>query len=125
MSMTLNECTPDEAMRYLQCYFATVDLVNSALSKYERLAQTAITVMERSRFRALALGAERDLELLTNQRRAFLSGGGAINPPSVLVVEQTRSLAAEVAQIAAEEARASAIIDIATRGLVVFNELNA
>lgn len=55
-------------MRYLQVYFATVDLVSEALGKFQMLATDATTVSQRSLYRAKALEAERDLELLKNQR---------------------------------------------------------
>jgi hypothetical protein len=122
---THSQCTKDELLRYLQEYFATIDIVTDALSKYETLAQDAVTAMRRSDFRALALGARRDLELLINQRRAFLRDEASINPPTEAAVREMELRAAHIAKIAATEARASAIVEIATQGLEAFNALNA
>lgn len=65
------DCTPEASLRYVGMYFATVDLVSEALGKFQILASDATTVSQRSLYRAKALEAERDLELLKIQRRAF------------------------------------------------------
>ena len=124
-SKTIDTCTAEETVRYLTDYFATVDIVNEALGKYETIAANATTVADRSRFRALALEAERDLELLKNQRLAFLTQGATIQPPSQSEVDKAQGLAEKLAAIAAKESQAKAIIKIATDGLNAFNKLNA
>jgi hypothetical protein len=125
MAKTQSECTPGEAMRYLRSYFATVDIVSDALSKYETLASDALTATTRSFFRAKALEARRDLELLTNQRRAFINDEAAIKPPAESVVANLEEMATGIAKLLAKEAKANAIIKIATDGLNAFNKLNA
>src|ERR1700738_3650597 len=122
---SIDECTADETVRYLKEYFATVDIVNEALGKYDTLATNAITVADRSRFRALALEADRDLELLKNQRLAFLTQDATVQPPSQAEVDKAQGLADELAALVAEESQAKAIIKIATDGLNAFNQLNA
>jgi hypothetical protein len=37
------DCTPEESLRYVSMYFATVDLVSEALGKFQILAADAST----------------------------------------------------------------------------------
>jgi hypothetical protein len=122
---TRSQCTAEEALRYLQHYFATVDLIAEALGKYEVLATDASTAAARSSFRAQALEAERDLELLKNQRRAFLAEEAAIKPPSDAAVATAEERTASLAEILAKEANSAAIIALATKGLAAFNKIHA
>lgn len=119
-----SECTPEEALLYLQDYFAAVDLVGEALGKYELLASDAQTASARSHYRAKSLEAQRDLELLKNKRRAFLNEEGGINPPSKTTVQAAVKLAEDLAKILAKEANASAIIELAAKGLDAFNKVH-
>jgi hypothetical protein len=121
---SIDDCTAEEALRYLQDYFATVDIINEALQKYETLAANATTVADRSTYRALALEANRDLELLKNRRLAFLSGDAKVQPPTQAQVDKAQALSEQLAKIAAKEAQAKAIIKIATDGLNAFNKLH-
>ena len=122
---TRSQCSPDEALSYLQQYFATVDLIAEALGKYEILASDAQSAAARSAFRAQALEAQRDLELLKNQRRAFLANEAAIKPPSAATVAEAEQRTAALAQILAKEANASAVRALATKGLATFNKIHA
>ena len=118
-----SECTAEEALRYLQLYFATVDLVSEALGKFQILAVDATTVSQRSLYRAKALEAERDLELLKNQRRAFLQEEAAIRPPSEATVREAEERAQKLAEVVATEAKAGAVINLVTQGMQVFGKL--
>lgn len=118
------DCTPEEALRYISMYFATVDLVSEALGKFQTLALDATTVSQRSLYRAKALEAERDLELLKNQRRAFLQEEAAIRPPSEAVVAESEKRAEELARVAAKEGKASAIVDLLATGVTAFDGLS-
>lgn len=122
--ITRSQCSADEALRYVQQYFATVDLIAEALGKYEILATDALSAAARSTFRARALEAQRDLELLKNQRRAFLADQAAIKPPSAATVAEAEQRTAALAQILAKEANASSIITTATKGLAAFNKIH-
>jgi hypothetical protein len=94
-----------------------------ALEKYRRLSVESTTSSGRSEYRAQALETERDLELLKNQRRAFLDNDLGIRPPSVDTVDKSKQMAAELAKIVAKDAKATAlIVDLATRGLEAFNQ---
>lgn len=121
---TIDDCTPEETVRYLKDYFATIDIVNEALGKYETLAANATSVASRSRFRALALEADRDLELLKNRRLAFLTQGAAVQPPTQAQVDEAQALSEQLAKLGAKELKAEAIIKIATDGLAAFNKLH-
>lgn len=121
---SIDDLDAEEVVRYLKHYFATVDVINEALGKYETLAANATTVAERSKFRALALEADRDLELLKNRRLAFLTEGAEVKPPSQAQVDNAQALSQKLAKIAAKEAQAKAIIKIATDGLNAFNKLH-
>jgi hypothetical protein len=122
---TRSECSAEESLRYLSHYFATVDVVTEALGKYEVLATDSQTASARSLFRAKALEALRDLELLKNQRRAFLAGEAAIKPPSQSVVDAAVTRAEKLAAILADEAQATSIIQLTTQGLDAFNKIHA
>lgn len=119
-----SECSAEEALRYLQVYFATVDLVSEALGKFQVLATDATTVNQRSLYRAKVLEAERDLELLKNQRRAFLQDEAAILPPSESVVMEAEAHAHRLARLAAKEAKASQLMSLLNQGLAAFNSLH-
>lgn len=114
------DCTPEESLRYLSMYFATVDLVSEALGKFQTLAADATTVSQRSLYRAKALEAERDLELLKNQRRAFLQEEAAIRPPSEAVVEESEGRAQALALVAAKEVKAGSVLALLDTGLLAF-----
>ncbi len=114
------DCTPEEALRYISMYFATVDLVSEALGKFQTLATDATTVSQRSLYRAKALEAERDLELLKNQRRAFLQEEAAIRPPSEAVVAESEGRAQALAVVAAKESMAGAVLVLLDAGLLAF-----
>lgn len=116
-------CTPEEALRYLQVYFATVDLVSEALGKFQILASDATTVSQRSLYRAKALEAERDLELLKNQRRAFLQEESAIRPPSEAVVLESEERAQALAKVVARESKINQMLGLLTEGIEAFNRL--
>ena len=122
---TLDDCTSDEALHFIQLYFATVDLLTEAHEKYRRLSIESTTNSGRSQYRALVLETERDLELLKNQRRAFMDNDLGIQPPSLETVEKTKQMAAELAKIVAKDTKANAIIDLATKGLDAFNQVTA
>lgn len=119
-----SQCTAEEALRYVQDYFATVDLIGEALGKYEVLATDAQTASARSLYRAKALEAQRDLELLKNRRRAFLNEESAIKPPTEAMVKEAERRAQNLAVILAKDANATAIIDLATKGLSAFNKIH-
>ena len=122
---TLDDCTSDEALHFIQLYFATVDLLTEAHEKYRRLSIESTTNSGRSQYRALVLETERDLELLKNQRRAFMDNDLGIQPPSLETVEKTKQMAAELAKIVAKDTKANGIIDLATKGLDAFNQVTA
>lgn len=118
-----SECTAEEALRYLSVYFATVDLVSEALGKFQILAADATTVSQRSLYRAKALEAERDLELLKNQRREFLQEAAAIRPPSESVLKEAEARAERLAGTVAKEAKATSILALLDQGIQGFKKL--
>ncbi|MBW8370828.1 MAG: hypothetical protein K0M66_07625 [Thiobacillus sp.] len=122
---TIDECSPDEALAYLKTYLATVDVVSEAQSKCDTMATKAAAATERSKYRALSLEAERDLELLVNQRRAFLNGKSAIRPPDEATVERARDLAERVGKINASSAKINAMLELVREGLEAFNSLSS
>lgn len=120
----INSCTPEEALLYIQHYFATIDTLNAALSKFETLERNATTIADRSNFRARALEAQRDIELLKNKRIAFLAGNAAISPPTQSMVEEAAALSEEMAKVRATEKQAQNIIGILGKALDAFSQLN-
>lgn len=124
MPKTMNECTPQEALAYLHTYLATVDVVSEAQSHFDSLATNAATATERSMYRAMSLEAERDLELLVNQRRAFLNGTSRINPPSQEMVDAMVERSRKVASIIAANQQASAVLKVCREAFDAFGALN-
>lgn len=122
---TITQCSADETKNYFIMYFDTVDLLIDAKYKYAQLEKVATSVSKASEYRALALEAERNLELLKNRRRQFMENKTAIMPPDQALVDKTKKLASDLAKLIAKEAQAAAIIDIATRGLDAFNKISA
>lgn len=118
-----SECTAEEALRYLQVYFATVDLVSEALGKLQTLAADATTVSQRSLYRAKALEAERDLELLKNQRRAFLADEVAVRAPSETMVREVERQSQLLAQLDSDSQKASAIVELCQQAAQAFESL--
>lgn len=118
-------CTPDEQRLYLEDYFATDHLLTTAIAKFETLIDDATTAAERSRYRAQALDAQRQVELLRNKLRAFLDDQAPINPPSMATVEKAKKLAEELAKTGAKEAQGEAIIAMVVSGLDAFNKIHA
>jgi hypothetical protein len=121
---TIAQCIADEVKNYFTMYFDTVDLLTDAKYKYAQLEKVAASVSKASDYRALALEAERNLELLKNRRRKFMENRLPINPPDQPLVDKTKELAAALASLLAKEAQASAIIDIAIKGLDAFNKVS-
>jgi hypothetical protein len=122
---TIDDCDDAEVKNFFKLYFATVDVLTEAQEKFRRLSIESTTTSGRSEYRARALEAERDLELLKNQRRAFMDNQLAINPPSADVVENTKVIAADLAKIVAKDAKANAIVSLAKQGLDAFNQVTA
>ncbi len=121
--IAINTCSSDQALLYMRMYFATVDLMREALYKYDALASNGKTVAVRSLYKAKALEAERDIELLANKRRAFLSGIGSMSPPTQAMVDITILYATQLSKILAKEASGAAIITFATNAINAFNEI--
>lgn len=118
-----SECTPEEALLYVNAYFATNDLLTTALAKFERLIIEAPTSADRSKYRAESLHAERALELLRNKRRAFLDDKSAMNPPSKPTVDEAIARAKALAETTASQKKGDAIIDIVAKGLEAFAKI--
>ena len=118
-------CTPDEQRLYLEDYFATDHLLTTAIGKFETLTDDATIAAERNPYRAQAIEAERQVELLRNKLRAFLDNEAAINPPSMETVEKAKRLAEKLGKTAAKEAKGEAIIAMVANGLDAFNKIHA
>lgn len=120
-----SECSPAEALLYLDVYFATNDLLTTALAKYERLIIDATSSADRSLYRAEALQAERELEMLRNKRRSFLADEASIKPPSKATVDKAVALAQKLAETAAKQAQGAAVIEMVAKGLEAFAKIQA
>jgi len=118
-----SECSPDEIVRYTDDYFATMDIANEAAFKFDVLARLANSPSDRSLYRAKALEAQRDVEVLRNQRRAFNAGEGAINPPSAAEVMAAEDRSKALANIQAEIASANAILTLFNDALTAFGKI--
>ena len=118
-------CTLEEQRLYMDDYFATDHLLTTAIGKFETLTDDATIAAERNPYRAQAIEAERQVELLRNKLRAFLDNEAAINPPSMETVEKAKRLAEKLGKTAAKEAKGEAIIAMVANGLDAFNKIHA
>lgn len=125
MTKLRNQCSPDEIVRYTDDYFATMDSANEAAFKFDILAKLANSPSDRSLYRAKALEAQRDVEMLRNQRRAFNAGNGAINPPSDEEVATAVERSKKLADTQAEIASADAILKLFNDTMAAFGKIMA
>ena len=125
MAKKYEDCSEAERLAYVDAYFATGDLLTDALFKFDLLATDAPTIALRSHYRAQALTAQREHELLKNKRRAFRSGIAKVNPPSKQAVDAAVKRTEKLAAIIASQATANAIIDLVTKGLESFAKIQA
>lgn len=107
-----------------EAYQAASDLSSTAQNKFETLASNALTAVDRSNYRANALAAARDVELLDNQYRAFLNGEADINPPDDATVALIQATTAELAATVASDDKAAAILDLLNQGMNTFADLH-
>jgi hypothetical protein len=121
---TYHECTPEQALNYFHTYQAASELLATAQSKFDTLAQNALTVVARSAYRAESLGADRESELIDNQYRAFLANQADIAPPDDATVQATQATSAKLAACVAQDSQASAIVSLLNEGLNIFANLH-
>ncbi len=120
---TYNDCTAEEALNFLSIYFSTMDALYMAQKHYDALSLESTTVFERAKYRALALEAHRDIELLKNQRRAFIECRQSIHPPKPAQVEKAKALTAKLGQVIANNLAGTSVVSMATEAMTTFNRL--
>jgi hypothetical protein len=125
MSKIKSQCTSKETVNYLTEYFATVDVLTEAMETYKSLAEDADTAGERSAFRAEALKAQGELELLKSKRIAFMSEQTPIDPPSDQAVAEAQQRAHRLANVIAADAKFDAVLRIANEALQAFETVQA
>jgi len=118
------EMTADEIKDYLDAYFATVDTLNAALTKFQTLATLAQTPEDASRYNAEVLLARRELELITNKRRAFQADTASVNPPDAAAVQRAKDISARVAEVQVKTAQFTAIVQLMADGLTEFAKIH-
>lgn len=117
---TYTQCTDAEVLNFLNLYFAILDVLYQAQKRYDALSTESITLWERSRYRALALEALRDIELMKHQRRQFMDNHLGIDPPSSDVVAHTKGLCQQLAQANAAALTGAAMVSTAGQALDIF-----
>lgn len=120
-----NTMTREEAEDYMKVYHATVNLLANAVVLFDSLSKTHPREGDRALFRANALEATRELELLSNKLSSVLLGTALVRRPSPTEIATSQSLAQELADLAARQARAEAMVRVVTNGLAAFNRINA
>ncbi len=118
---TYADCTADEALNFLNLYFATMDVLYMAHKRYDALSAESITLWERGKYRALALDTLRDIERMKNQRRHFMNDSLGIEPPSAQVVAHTKALGTQLAQANAAALTGAALIALVDKALGSFD----
>ena len=109
----------------MRVYHATVNLLANAVVLFDSLSKTHPVESDREIFRAKALEATRDLELLSGKLSAVLLGTALVRRPSPTEIATAQSLAQKLADLAATQARAEALVTVVTKGLAAFNRINA
>lgn len=120
---TYANCTADEALNFLNLYFATMDVLYLAQKRYDALGSESITLWERGKYRALALEALRDIERMKTQRRQFMDDGLGIAPPSEQTVAHTKALAAQLGQAHAAALTGAALLHLVEQAMGCFDQV--
>jgi hypothetical protein len=117
-------CSDAERLAYLNAYLATGDVESVAQAKFDTLADNALNDVDRSSYMASSLETQRDLELLKNQYRAFVSGASPVTPPDDDTVRRIQDSAAALAKVIATTETAGAILTILTQAKSAFDSMN-
>lgn len=120
------DMTAEEAEDYMRVYHATVNVLANSVVLFDSLSRTRPDEGERNLFRSKALEANRALGLLSAKILPDVIGGQAlVRRPSAAEIDHALSLTQKLADLAAAQAKAEAIVKIATDALKGFNKLNA
>ena len=114
-----------EAEDYMRVAFATVNVLAAAFVGLDAIARTGTSLAERNDARAKALKVMRELELANANITAFVSGTASARPPTLAEIQTTQDLATELSTDISAQAKATAIFNIVTKALTVFNGLHA
>lgn len=114
-----------EAEEYMRAAFATVNVLAAAFVSLDAIARTGTSQAERDEARAKALKVMRELELVNANITAFVSGTASVRPPTLAEIQTTQDLATKLSTDISAQAKATAIFNIVTKALTVFNGLHA
>jgi len=113
----------DEINRYWESYYSTVETQMTAQSKLRQLEDDTEDLGEKSGYRASRLRTEADIELLRAKRLAFMAETATINPPSDMLVNTIKGLAAQVAAKSATRNEAVAIVSLGSSAMTSFSTI--
>jgi hypothetical protein len=117
----LSEGTVDD---YMKMYQATVNLLTDSVIAFNSLATRSPLAADRELFRAKALEANREHELLTSKMRAFLKGDSLIRRPTHDEIVTAQGLAQKLADLIAKHAKAEAMVKLVNDAVDKFNSVS-
>jgi hypothetical protein len=112
--MATNQNTIPDSGNYLKLYYATVRQLNTDVELFNLLSETSPDGNERELFRAKALEAARQVDLLTSEHKLYLADPLSIRRPTDEELATAVALTQELAVLAAKHAQAQAVLNIVT-----------
>ena len=120
-----NQMTDAEAEDYMRVFHATVNALTNAVVVFDARSRTDPDPSERERYRAAALEANRQLQLVQTKLAAVMSGQAQVRAPTPAEVNTAQGLTQKLAEQLAVQARAAALVKIVSKAFATFAKINA
>jgi len=114
-----------EAEDYMRVFHATAHVLTNAMVIFDALRRTDPDPNERDRYRAGALGANRDLLLVQARLGAVMAGQAMVRAPTASEVSTAQELTQNLAVQLAAQAKATALVKIVSKAFATFLKINA
>jgi len=114
-----------EVERYMRVFHATVNTLTNSMVLFDARSRSDPDLNERGRYRAGALGANRDLQLVQAKLQTFMLGQAMVRAPTAVEVATAQELTEKLAAQLAAQAKATALVKIASKAFVTFSKINA
>lgn len=114
-----------EVEGYMRVFHATVNTLTNSVVVLDARSRSDPDPNERGRYRAGALGANRDLQLVQAKLQAFMLGQAMVRAPTAVEVATAQELTEKLATQLAAQARATALVTIASKAFATFLKINA
>lgn len=119
------DSTDAERLAVAHAYFSAADVASTTQVKFNTLAQNALTAEDRSGYMANSLEAQRDLDLLKNQYRAYIFGQSPVTPPDDATIDKIRAAADQLASLISTTANAVALLNGFVSAKAVYDSIFA